>query len=214
MLEKERSEIVYYGRKMSEAGLCPGTNGNISIYNAEYELIAISPSGINCSEMEPDDIVLMNLYNEVVEAKTGYRASSELKLHTHFYKSRPDLRAILHTHSIFCTTFSCMNMPIKAIHHGLLFSNVPEIPCAPYKISGSILYEETLDACGKGNAVLLGNHGAVCCGTNIKEAFNLAINIEFVAEIYWRTLCIGTPNILSQQETSDALKKLENYEVL
>ena len=79
LMEKERIEIVEYGKKMSSAGLCKGTSGNISIYDPETGYMAISPSGIGYFETEPEDVVVMKLDGTIVE---GNRApSSEHGLH-------------------------------------------------------------------------------------------------------------------------------------
>ena len=70
LLQEEREQIVEYGKKMSAAGLCTGTSGNISIYNAEKELMAISPSGIDYFSTLPEDVVITDL-----EAGAGTQAS-------------------------------------------------------------------------------------------------------------------------------------------
>ena len=56
LLQEERELIVEYGKKLSLSGLCPGTSGNISIYNAELGYMAISPSGIDYFETKPEDV--------------------------------------------------------------------------------------------------------------------------------------------------------------
>lgn len=104
LMEKERIEIVEYGKKMSSAGLCKGTSGNISIYDPETGYMAISPSGIGYFETEPEDVVVMKLDGTIVE---GNRApSSEHGLHSVIYLNKPEARAVVHTHSIYCTTFA------------------------------------------------------------------------------------------------------------
>ena len=75
LMEKERIEIVEYGKKMSSAGLCKGTSGNISIYDPETGYMAISPSGIGYFETEPEDVVVMKLDGTIVEGINSSRAS-------------------------------------------------------------------------------------------------------------------------------------------
>ena len=87
LMEKERIEIVEYGKKMSSSGLCKGTSGNISIYDPETGYMAISPSGIGYFETEPEDVVVMKLDGTIVE---GNRApSSEHGLHSVIYLNKP-----------------------------------------------------------------------------------------------------------------------------
>ena len=132
LLKKERELVVEYGKKMSAAGLSKGTSGNISIYNAEEKLMAISPSGVGYFETVPEDVVVMDLEGNVVEGDK--KPSSEWGLHTVFYVNKPDAGAVVHTHSAYCTTFACLNMPIKALHYVIGGAGTAEVPCAPYKI--------------------------------------------------------------------------------
>ena len=156
LLKKERELVVEYGKKMSAAGLSKGTSGNISIYNAEEKLMAISPSGVGYFETVPEDVVVMDLEGNVVEGDK--KPSSEWGLHTVFYVNKPDAGAVVHTHSAYCTTFACLNMPIKALHYVIGGAGTAEVPCAPYCTFGTPeLAEAAIKACGKGKAVLLAN---------------------------------------------------------
>lgn len=210
MLEKERELIVAYGKQMSNQGLSKGTSGNISIYNAEEKLMAISPSGIGYFETEPEDVVIMDLNGNIVEGNR--KPSSEWGLHTIFYKNKPDAGAVVHTHSTYCTTFACLNQPIKAVHYVIGGSGVTEIPVAEYQTFGTDeLAQSAINACGKSKAVLLANHGLVACGPNIQKAFGLAVNIEFVAEMQYRTMAVGTPVILTDEQMEASMKRAKTY---
>ena len=80
LMEKERELIVEYGKKMSQSGLCPGTSGNLSIYNRELGLMAISPSGIDYFKTLPEDVVITDLNAKIVDGCR--KPSSEWALHT------------------------------------------------------------------------------------------------------------------------------------
>ena len=202
LMEKERIEIVEYGKKMSSAGLCKGTSGNISIYDPETGYMAISPSGIGYFETEPEDVVVMKLDGTIVE---GNRApSSEHGLHSVIYLNKPEARAVVHTHSIYCTTFAALNQPLKAVHYVIGGAGVSEIPCAPYCTFGTPeLAESVKNTIGDSKAVLLQNHGLVASGPKLAKAFSLAVNLEFVAEIQYRALCIGQPCVLSDEQMAE-----------
>ena len=135
LMQEERELIVEIGKQMSTSGLCPGTSGNQSIYNPELGLMAIKPSGIGYMETTPEDIVVMDLESHVVDGKRI--PSSEWDMHTEFYKHKPSCRAIVHTHSRFCTTFAVLRKPIEAVHYVLADANCYEIPCAPYHTFGT-----------------------------------------------------------------------------
>lgn len=114
LLKKERELVVEYGKKMSAAGLSKGTSGNISIYNAEEKLMAISPSGVGYFETVPEDVVVMDLEGNVVEGDK--KPSSEWGLHTVFYVNKPDagqsyihiLLIVQRLHVLICRLRHCI----------------------------------------------------------------------------------------------------------
>ena len=87
LMQEERELVVEYGKKMSAARLSTGTSGNISIYNAEKGLVALSPSGMDYFSTTPEDVVILDLDGKVVDGKR--KPSSEWALHTTFYKHSP-----------------------------------------------------------------------------------------------------------------------------
>ncbi len=210
LLQEEREQIVAYGKKMSADRLSTGTSGNISIYNAEKELMAISPSGIGYFDTAPEDIVIMDLEANIVEGTK--KPSSEWALHTAMYKAKPDCRAVVHAHSMYCTVFAILNQPLKAVHYVIGDAGVATVPCAPYRTFGSKeLADVTSEACGKSDAVLLANHGMLACGKNLESAYGLACGMEFCAEVQYRAMSIGEPVVLSDEEMNRVLKKFKSY---
>lgn len=210
LMRDERELVVEYGKKMSSAHLSTGTSGNISIYNAENGLMAISPSGMDYFSTQPEDVVITDLEAHVVDGTR--KPSSEWALHTIFYKNKPEAGAVVHTHSMYCTTFAVLGQPIRAVHYMIGDANTDEVPCAPYQTFGTVeLAEAAIKTCGQSNAVLLGNHGLVVCGRNIKSAYSLACNMEYVAELQYRAMCIGTPNVLSNFEMAEVMEKFKTY---
>lgn len=210
LLQKEREEIVEYGKKMSSAGLSTGTSGNISIYNAEKGLMAISPSGVGYFDTTPEDVVVMDLDANIVEGSK--KPSSEWALHTAMYKSKPDCRAVVHAHSMYCTVFAVLNQPLKAVHYVIGDAGVATVPCAPYRTFGSKeLAEVASETCGKSDAVLLANHGMLACGKDLKSAYGLACGMEFCAEVQYRAMSIGDPVVLSDEEMDHVMEKFKSY---
>ena len=210
LMQEERELIVEYGKKMSAARLSTGTSGNISIYNAEKGLMAISPSGMDYFSTQPEDVVITDLEANIVDG--ARKPSSEWGLHTAFYKHKPQARAVVHTHSMYCTTFAVLGQPIRAVHYVIGDTGVATVPCAPYYPFGTLeLAEAAIKVCGESNAVLLGNHGLVTCGSSLKSAYSLACNMEYIAELQYRAMCIGKPNILSDEEMADVMERFNSY---
>lgn len=210
LMEKERQEIVNYGKKMSSAGLSKGTSGNISAYDPERGYMAISPSGLDYFETAAEDIVILDLDGNIVEGCR--KPSSEHALHATIYKLHPDARGVVHAHSTYCTTFACLKQPIEAVHYLLAGAETFRIPCADYATYGTEeLAEKVSEVNGEGLAMLLANHGMVAYGPSLSKAFNVAENVEWVAEIQWRTMCVGKPAVLSKAEIDVVIESFKTY---
>jgi len=209
LLEKERSEIVRFGRKMLAARLTSGTGGNLSIFAPGEGLVAISPSGIEYEDMEPGDVPVVDLAGVTVEGTR--KPSSELGFHLSLYRQRPDIRAVVHTHSVYATTMACLHWEIPAVHYLVAFSG-RKVPLAPYATFGSEeLAVHVAATIGDYNAVLLANHGLVTVGPNLATAFAVAEEIELVARIYYQAKCIGEPVIVAEGEMSKVIEKFASY---
>ncbi len=208
-MKKERELIVEYGRKLITHNLTTGSGGNISIFNREKGLVAISPSGLDYFETKPEDIVIVNLDGEVIEG--DLKPSSEMGMHLIFYKNREDANAIVHTHSKFATAISSMGWDLKPVHYLIGFAGY-DVKCAKYATYGSQeLAENALESIGDRNAVLLANHGLIALGTNVGRAFSTAEHLEFVSEIYYLTKTLGEPNLLSKDQMDEVMKKFNTY---
>ena len=204
-LEQERELLTEYGRRMSRAGLSVGTSGNLSIYVPEEGLMAITPSGLDYEATTPADIVVMDLEAHVVEGER--KPSSEWALHTKFYQRHPAARAVVHTHSMYC-----LGKPLEAVHYAIGAAGTARIPVAPYRLFGSPeLAEAAVEACGDGKAVLLANHGLVAWEGSLPKAFSLARDLEFTAELQWRAMAVGTPNILTDSQMAEAMERFKTY---
>ncbi|WP_369901262.1 L-fuculose-phosphate aldolase [Bacillus manliponensis] len=209
LLQKEREDVVEYGKKLIASGLTKGTGGNISIFNREKGLVAMSPSGLEYFETEPEDVVVLNLDGEIVDGKRN--PSSELDMHLIFYKQREDLNALVHTHSPYAKTIASLGWEIPPVSYLIAFAG-PNVRCAPYETFGTkelaeVAYEGMIDR----RAVLLANHGLIAGGNTIKMAFTVAEEIEFCAQIYYQTKAIGEPKLLGEEELQRLAKKFETY---
>lgn len=209
-MREARELLVEYGKRMSADRLSTGTSGNLSIYDPDSGLMAITPSGMDYASTTPADIVVTDLDAHVVEGTR--KPSSEWALHTLFYRSHPEARAVVHTHSIYCTTMAVLGLPIRAVHYAIADAGTAEVPCAPYRLFGTReLAEEAVRVCGESRAVLLGNHGLVACGRDMAAAYSLACNLEFVAELQWRAMAVGTPRVLTETEMAEAVERFRTY---
>ncbi|MBR5292422.1 MAG: class II aldolase/adducin family protein [Clostridia bacterium] len=206
MLKREREQIVHYCRLMQSRGLTRGTGGNISI--RQGDLIAISPSGVEYETMTPEDVPVVNMDGSVIYGSLA--PSSELSMHIACYKRRPDIAAMVHTHSTFAATLACMEKPLPPIHYLIGYAG-DHVPCIPYYPFGSEeLAAAAADAMTQ-NALLLGHHGLIAAGPNIERAFAAAEEVEFVAELYWRCQAMGGANSLTPEQMADIRRRFDNY---
>ncbi len=126
LMQEERELVVEYGRKMSTDRLSTGTSGNISVCNAEKGLMAISPSGMDYFSTTPEDVVITDLEANIVDGVR--KPSSEWALHTAFYRHKPHARAVVHTHSMYCTTFAVLGQPLRAVHYAIGDTGAATVP--------------------------------------------------------------------------------------
>lgn len=199
LLQEEREQVVAYCKKLITQGLTKGTGGNISICNREKGLFAISPSGIDYFETEPEDVVVMNLQGQVVDGKR--KPSSEHELHRIFYENREDINAVVHTHSVYCTVLAVLREELPASSYLVAFAGGPNVRCGEYASFGTReLAEITYKAMEGRNAALMANHGLLAGAEDILNAFNIAEQIEGCAEVYVKARMIGRPVILDAEE--------------
>ena len=209
ILLEERKEIVEYGRRLVTSKLTKGTGGNLSIFNREEGLMAISPSGIDYFDIRPEDVVVVDLDGKIIDGNK--KPSSELDMHLIFYKKRKDIDAIIHTHTVFATTISCLNITLPAVHYMIALAG-PDVRCAKYATYGTKeLAENAFEAMVDRKAVLLANHGLLAGAKDLANAFNITEEIEYCAELYYRAKSIGQPVILPEDEMKTMLKKFKNY---
>ncbi len=208
-LQAERQAIVKFGQKMITSQLTTGAGGNLSILDRASGRVAISPSGVEYCDLQPENVVITDLDGLVIEGK--YAPSSELGFHLALYRQRPDINAVLHTHSVYATTIACLGWEIPAVHYLVGFSG-HKVPLAPYATFGTPELAGNVAACiADYNALLLANHGLVAIGSDLSRAFNTAEEIELVARIYYQTKAVGTPVILPGQEMDRVLDKFATY---
>ena len=139
------------------------------------------------------------------------KPSSELDMHRIFYQKRPEIKAVVHTHSRYAVTLATMGKSIPPMHYLIAYSG-REVPCTPYKTIGSYeLAEAAYETMGDNYACLLGNHGLLACAGNISYAMDIAEQIEFVANIYYNTLLAGGPKMLKDEDIDVVLEAFKTY---
>jgi len=209
-MEKERIDIVEYGKSLITKGLTKGTGGNLSIYDANTGMMAISPSGIDYFSTKPEDVVIMRLDGTVVEGER--KPSTEYHLHSLVYKNRTDVTSVIHTHSTYSTIMSMMHMDLPAVHYMLAITGSDVVKCAEYATFGTEeLALKAVKAMGTSKACFLANHGLLVCGQSIKRTLSVAENVEWIAEMYIKACAVGKPIILTKEQMAEVRVGFTSY---
>ncbi len=208
MTMRLRDELVVIAKRMSGLGLTPGMSGNVSVRSPIGMLV--TPSGMPYPELVADDCVEMQMDGKV---RPGQHApTTEWQLHRDILGARADVQAIVHTHSLFCTTLSMLRREIPAVHYMVVLSGSDAIPCAEYATFGSAkLALNAVSALRGGNACLLANHGMVALGSTLSGALRLAAEVETLASQYWHAAQLGTPHVLDRDELAEVRNRFSEY---
>ena len=202
-----RTALLHTSRRMVELGLNRGTAGNASVRCGDD--ILITPSALPVVEMTEQDMVLLDQQGKVL---LGRKPSSEWRFHCDILNARSEIGAVLHMHSTYATTLACLGKDVPAVHYHIAIAGGDSIRCTPYTIFGEQnLSDLALDALHGRKACLLGNHGMIALGKDLDEALSVAQEVEFLCEIYWRTLSVGEPNILTAQQMHAVQEKFVEY---
>jgi len=202
-----REQIIATALDMNALRLNRGKSGNVSVRIDDGFLV--TPTGLTYESTQPVDIVAMT---QDGTARGPRLPSSEWRFHRDIYAARREVGAIVHAHSPFATSIACLGRDIPPFHYMIAVAGGKDIRCAAYATFGTQqLSDHALRALEGRKACLLANHGMIAVGTSLTAGLALAVEVEALAEQYWRALQIGTPNLLSEAEMEVVLEKFRTY---
>ena len=174
-----------------------GTSGNVSARDAQTGLIAISPTSIPYDRLRPEDVSVVDPEGELLE---GAAASVELPMHLAIQSGRPEVAAIVHTHSPYATAVGLVLDEIPVVLAEQAAAVGGPIPVVPYAPTGERAMGEAVLAAGDAWAAIVRNHGPVCLGRSLGEALRCAFAVEEAAQVYAIALQHGEPVLLPPDE--------------
>jgi L-fuculose-phosphate aldolase len=202
-----RRRIVATCLRMNALGINQGTSGNVSARVRDGLLI--TPSGVPYDTLTPEGIVALAPDGAV---RGAGKPSSEWRFHVDILAARPDVGAIVHTHSVHATALACLRRDIPAFHYMVAAAGGDTIRCARYATFGSQeLSDRALVALDGRRACLLANHGVIATGRDLDAALALAVEVETLARQYLLALQAGEPAILSAAEMRRVMEKFNSY---
>lgn len=187
--ENERREVIRFAIEMEQRELTVGTSGNVSMRVPEGALI--TPSTIPYPDIQPADVVLMDLEGTVLEGER--MPSVEHKVHLACYQARADVNAVIHAHPVMASAFAAARMPLPSFLDEFGVYVGDEVRVAEYAISGTPdIAANVVTAMGEtANAVFLASHGMVCVGKSLSAAMHVARQVERGAQIFIAAKMLG-----------------------
>jgi L-fuculose-phosphate aldolase len=205
---KLQEELISACRELTRLRLTHGTSGNISLRRDERQFF-VSPTGMSYDALEADDIPLVDLDGRWFGRRLP---SSEWRFHRDIFKSRDDVGAIVHTHSMNATALACTGRSIPAFHYMVAVAGGADIRCAPYYTFGTQALSDAAVAALEGRkACLLANHGVIAVGADLPAALALAGEVENLAAQYCAALALGDVRTLDEVDMRPVLEKFRTY---
>ena len=205
-----RLQLLAIARAMNSQGLNQGTSGNVSVRDGEGYWI--TPSALAYDLCQPEDVVWMDGDGQPQGRR---RPSSEWRMHGDVYRRYLQAGAVLHAHSLYCTTLACLERPIPAFHYMVAVAGGDSIRCAPYAVFGSqALSDAAIEALRDRSAALLGHHGMLCFAADLDQVLALAVEVETLARMYLQALQVTEPPVLPAAEMAEVLRRFQGYKAV
>lgn len=180
-IQTERNVLIQICRLMYSKGFLTAADGNLSLKFEDGSFL-VTPSGRNKGLIQPQDLIHMGPEGEILGGLG--KPSSEFAMHRVFYEEQREARAVIHCHALFSTVFACME---DGLDDCLMTESVMvlgSVPKAALAIPSTPALAEGLREFARGSqAVLLANHGLVCSGRSLEDAFNRIETVEHFARI-------------------------------
>lgn len=195
-----KKQICDIGKRIYDRGMVAANDGNISVKIGENEFLC-TPTGVSKGFMTPEYICKVDANGDVIQAYEGFKPSSEIKMHMRVYKERPDVKAVVHAHPMYATSFAIAGIPLT---EPIMPEAVIALGCVPIAEYGTPSTDEIPDAVSKYlqyyDAVLLANHGALSYSDSLLNAYHKMESVEFYAQLLYQAKVLGGPKHLTDAQ--------------
>ena len=175
-------------------------DGNFSVKLSDNEFLC-TPTGVSKGFMTPEYICKVDAEGNVIEANEGFKPSSEIKMHMRVYKEREDVKAVVHAHPMYATTFAVCGLPLTEPIMPEAVLSLGTVPLAKYGTPSTM---EIPDAVSEYlpyyDAVLLENHGALSYADSLMGAYHKMESLEFYARLLYQAKMLGGPKELTDEQ--------------
>lgn len=193
-------EMCEIGKRVYNRGMVAANDGNFSVKLSENEFLC-TPTGVSKGFMMPEYICKVDAEGNVIEANEGFKPSSEIKMHMRVYKEREDVKAVVHAHPMYATTFAVCGLPLTEPIMPEAVLSLGTVPLAKYGTPSTM---EIPDAVSEYlpyyDAVLLENHGALSYADSLMGAYHKMESLEFYARLLYQAKMLGGPKELTDEQ--------------
>jgi L-fuculose-phosphate aldolase len=203
--------MVELGKRIWTRGYVASNDGNMTAKLNENEILT-TPTGVSKGYMTTDMIVKCDLKGKVISGSKDYRPSSEVKMHLEVYRERPDVKAVVHAHPQYATSFAVAGIPLNKCVLPEAIIVIGSVPIAPYGLPSTMEIPDAIRPYLKNSdAILLANHGALTFGGDLLNAYHKMETLEHTASIVWKAIQLGNMNVLPEHERDRLLALRGNY---
>lgn len=193
-------EMCEIGKRVYNRGMVAANDGNFSVKLSDNEFLC-TPTGVSKGFMTPEYICKVDAEGNVIEANEGFKPSSEIKMHMRVYKEREDVKAVVHAHPMYATTFAVCGLPLTEPIMPEAVLSLGTVPLAKYGTPSTM---EIPDAVSEYlpyyDAVLLENHGALSYADSLMGAYHKMESLELYARLLYQAKMLGGPKELTDEQ--------------
>jgi len=208
---EHRQDIVEIGRLVYQKGWVAANDGNITL-RLDADRILATPTGVSKGMMHPDDLIIVDMQGNKISGRK--ERTSEITMHLTIYEMRPDIQSVLHAHPPVATGFATAGRPLNLALLPEVIIGLGCVPLAGYGLPGTPALTDPLKPyIPKYDAIMMGNHGAVCYGEDVYKAFFRMETVEHFARISLVAELLGGATVLPKTEVEKLFDSRTRYGV-
>ncbi len=209
MFEEQKKQVIRAALTLDRYGLIALSGGNVSCRMPSGEIL-VTPSGMIYEDMEPDDVLVMDLDNNVIEGMRKPSVDTEALLYV--FKHMPAVNAVIHTHQPYATAIGLVMDEFPVAVTTLANATKGSVKVCPFTSAASLAMGiQTVENLDGKLAVILKQHGVMAVGDSLKQALYACVYLEEAAKTYTVACAMGTPALLNPAQVEQAVQVFNYY---
>lgn len=201
---EQREELAFYMRRLYKQKLTTCSGGNLSARLDDKHII-ITPSSLDKGFIKAKQIGLMTIDGE--NLTPHLKPSIETGMHLSAYRTRDDIKAVIHAHPVTATSFAAMDKKINIHLTGEAFVVLKKVAYAPYILMGTDgLSQAVSEGLKISNIVVMKNHGITTVGNTLLSAFDKMEVLEAAAQMTLNTQIMGNISQLTDKNLDELIE--------